>query len=114
MIKEVKTIVLQFENHCLIQVKELIELKHTLSLCFAGDSLLIFFVNTEQDMIFLESLKTQHMDIKLLIYIAIDDSTLVSRGYALFPRLVIDVNSHKNLLPAAVEKFLQYKDTIKI
>ncbi|MBA3012579.1 MAG: hypothetical protein FP812_20425 [Desulfobacula sp.] len=42
--------------------------KHALSSCFAGETLVVFFVEGKKDMVFLESEEMEFMDIKLIIY----------------------------------------------
>ncbi|MBU1011127.1 MAG: hypothetical protein KKD74_13410 [Bacteroidetes bacterium] len=50
---------------------------------------------------------TYFVDIKLLIYLTLDNTRLASRAYALAPRIVISNDSSKELLPAVLERILK-------
>ncbi|MBU0972997.1 MAG: hypothetical protein KKC20_20295 [Proteobacteria bacterium] len=80
--------------------------KKALSSCFAGETLVVFFVEEKRDMIFLESVEMEFMDIKLIIYFTDKKTDLFARAYKLYPRVVTGAFDSDAFLPAAVRGIL--------
>ncbi len=74
--------------------------------CLNGETILVFFIYEKADMDFLESVEMDFIDIKLVIYLAVDDRDLMTRAYKLHPRVVTGTCDSKDLLPAAVNGIL--------
>ncbi len=96
-----------FDNCNTIIIKKHTELKHKLSSCLAGECILIVYINKENDILFLELIKDYCIDIKLIIYIIFQSNDIISRAYALSPRMVISDNNSKELLPDTIEKMIK-------
>jgi len=107
IIQAIKTRTLMFKNCTVTRVTDYKTFKKNLASCFAGECIIVFFINREKDMMFLESVKKQFVDIKLLIYLALEGNDIASRAYALSPRIVISNNSSKELLPEALQGILK-------
>ncbi len=106
-IKAVYNKSMMFSNCNIIRIKEHTELKRKLSLCLAGECILITYINKEKDMTFLELMQEYFIDIKLIIYITFQDNDITSRAYALSPRMVVSNNNCRELLPASVAKIMK-------
>ncbi len=106
-IQAIETIGLMFKECRVIRVMDHNMFKKRLATCLAGESVIIFFINKEENMRFLESMAKYFVDIKLLIYLTRDNNRLASRAYDLAPRIVISNDSSKELLPAVLERILK-------
>ena len=80
--------------------------KHALRTCYAGETLVVFFVDDKRDMAFLESVGMDFMDIKLVIYFGDKGTDLFVRAYKLGPRMVTGAFDTDDLLLAAVKGIL--------
>ena len=82
------------------------EFKQASASCFAGETLVIFFVDGKKDMGFLESVEIDFLDIKLVIYFTDKKTDLFARAYKLYPRVVTGAFDSDELLPAVVKGIL--------
>jgi len=82
------------------------EFKHALNFCYAGETLVVFFVDGKNDMAFLESVGMDFMDIKLVIYFTCKEADLFAPAYKLGPRMVTGAFDRDELLIAAVRGIL--------
>ncbi len=80
--------------------------KQKVGKCLNGETILVFFIYEKADMDFLESAEKDFIDMKLVIYLAVDDRDLMTRAYKLHPRVVTGNCDSKDLLPAAVNGIL--------
>ncbi len=74
--------------------------------CFAGETLVVFFVHGKKEMAFLESVEMDFMDIKLVIYLMEKETGLFARAHKLDPRVVTGAFDSDELLIAAVKGIL--------
>ncbi len=103
-INAIKDRLVMFINYNIIVITDYAEFKDRFTSCLAGECIIIFFINNEKDMVFLELMKKYFMDIKLIIYLSFENKDIISRAYAMYPRMVISDDSSKELLPAVIEK----------
>ena len=104
--KRIEQVVADFGNICLEYARDQKKFKHASASCFAGETLVIFFVDGRKDMAFLESVEMAFMDIKLVIYFTDNKADLLTRAYKLYPRVVTGTFDSDELLPAAVKGIL--------
>ncbi|MCP4717948.1 MAG: hypothetical protein GY860_00700, partial [Desulfobacteraceae bacterium] len=83
IIRKIEQAISAFDNISLEHVSDKKGFKQALGFCFAGETLVVFFVDRKKDMVFLESVGTDFMDIKLLIYFIEKDRDMISRAYKL-------------------------------
>ncbi len=106
IIRKIEQAITAFSSISLEQVSDRKKFKQALNSCFAGETLVVFFVDGKKDMAFLESVEMHFMDIKLLIYFIEKDTDMFSRAYKLDPRVVTGAFDCDEFLPAAVQGIL--------
>jgi hypothetical protein len=74
--------------------------------CLDGETILVFFVQTLDDLGFLEEQAKNFIDMKLVIYFERYEASLAERAYQLHPRLVTGNLDDDALLPGAVTGML--------
>lgn len=75
--------------------------------CLSGETIIVFFVDGDSDMIFLESMQSKFIDVKLLINHAGHDDKFYARILSLYPRMVTVTDKCALLLPEAVQGILK-------
>jgi hypothetical protein len=106
IIKRVEQVVAAVGNIHLEYARDKKEFKEASASCFAGQTLVVFFVDGENDMGFLESVEMDFMDTKLVIYFAEHKADLLARAYKLYPRVVTGAFDSDERLPGAVKGIL--------
>lgn len=66
--------------------------------CLSGETIIVFFVGSDDDLAFLESMQEKFLDTKLLLSISDDDARRVARAYRLHPRLLVSLDDAPTLL----------------
>ncbi len=106
-IKDIYNKVGMFEKSNIIRIKDHANLKDKLFSCVAGESIVVAYINKQKDMTFLEKMEKYFIDVKLLIYLNFKNDEIISRAYAMYPRMVISNDSSKELLPDSIEKIIK-------
>lgn len=106
IIKRIEQVVADFGNIGLEFARDQKKFQQASASCFAGETLVIFFVDGKKDMAFLESVEMDFMDIKLVIYFTDKQADLLARAYKLYPRVVTGSFDSDERLPAAVKGIL--------
>ena len=84
--------------------------------CYSGETVIVFFVNEEKDMDFLESTMKNLTDIKLIVNLLEKTSSLESRAYAIGARLVTKTDDNEVLLPLGLQGIIKemHRNQLKI
>ena len=72
--------------------------EQALTRCLSGETIIVFFVSNDADLIFLESMQEKFLDTKLLLSIFDDEPQRVVRAYRLHPRLLVSFDEGPTLL----------------
>jgi len=106
IIQSIEQVIISLGNIDLEYVRGPGEFKQALKLCYAGETLVVFFVHGKNDLAFLESVEMDFMDIKLVIYFIDREDDLLARAYKMDPRIVTGAFDSDELLIAAVRGIL--------
>jgi len=71
--------------------------------CFSGETIIVFFAVSSEDLAFLESMKAILLDTKLLLNLFTEDRQLIARAYKLHPRLLTTRSDPPELLSLALQ-----------
>jgi|GEM_PF-1817506 len=71
--------------------------------CLSGETIVVFFVNDDADMAFLEVMEKDFVDTKLLVSIANGNEQWVARAYKQKPRIVTRSYDHPELLAMTIK-----------
>ncbi|MCP3887321.1 MAG: hypothetical protein GY702_00390 [Desulfobulbaceae bacterium] len=85
------------------------EFREEFSSCLSGDTIVVFSLHDEEDVRFLESMKNDFVDIKLLVNSMAGMEKLQDRIFKLYPRIVTSTDSKAcfGLLPDAIARMVQ-------
>ena len=77
--------------------------------CLSGETVIVFFINNENDMKFLESIHTQFVDIKLIVDQSERKKSFQSRVLNLHPRMITNSDENSELLVGVVQGIVMEK-----
>lgn len=106
IINSIEQVITALGNITLEHARDQQAFRHALRTCYAGETLMVFFVDDKPDMAFLESVEMDFMDIKLVIYLGDKGTEFFARAYKLGPRMVTGGFDTDDLLLAAVKGIL--------
>lgn len=93
----------------LILTRDYLTFKEAFSFCFSGETVIVFFVSSETDMAFLESMQSKFVDIKLIVNQPEQNSCFESRIVKLFPRAITDSHDCDALIPGMIVGMVKEK-----
>lgn len=85
-----------------------------LELCLSGETVIVFFVNTEKDMTFLEKIYSKFFDVKLIVNHPDHQDQYRARILNLYPRMLTVTEECSLILPGAVRGIVKQKLTDNI
>ena len=94
----------QFKNCQIILLEDHQSFKKEFRHCFSGETVVVFFIEGEEDMSFLESMEKEFVDIKLIINQPDHTNSFYGRILSLHPRLITNIRECRELLPGVVRK----------
>ena len=71
--------------------------------CLSGETIVVFFVNSDSDLDLLEGMEKTFVDTKLLLAMAGPNDHLLRRAYRCSPRLVAQTDERPVLLPMTIQ-----------
>jgi lantibiotic modifying enzyme len=107
IIQEIQYALKSFQNCQVILTKDHHEFKKQLPNCFSGETIVVFFINTEKDMVFLESMQNHFVDIKLVINQSERKKSFISRSLKLHPRIITHSDENSELLLGVIQGIIK-------
>ncbi len=106
IVSKIRHSTMKFQNCPVILTKNFHTFKKEFSSCLSGETLIVFFLNNELDMRFLESIRYDFVDIKLIIDIS-GGTQYQDRALKLHPRIITNVNENLDLLLGVIQGCLK-------
>lgn len=103
VMEKVTAVVQSVENIRWSWLRDQASLEDAMAGAYAGETLMLFFIEAESDMVFLEQIQKGFMDIKLVVYFACEKNGMMARAYKCFPRLITGDFDRADLLVAAIK-----------
>lgn len=107
--KEIVKALVNQDDCYVFELQNYAEFKEAFSQCYIGETLVVFSIYEESDVVFLESIQELLIDVKLLIHVMVDHDLFQNRLLRLFPRVytTLDTQLAVQLFPEAVYNIVQ-------
>lgn len=94
--------VMAFQPCRVIEVDDHPSFRTAFSNCLSGETIVVFFVENERDMLFLEAMNSKFFDIKLIVNHPDQNDQFHERILKLYPRIMTVTHECLHLIPQAV------------
>ena len=86
----------------IVPTEDLFVFKYAFNECLSGETIVVFFIENETDMAFLEDMNSKFVDIKLIVNHPDENDKFRARILKLYPRFVTVSDDCDRLLPEVV------------
>jgi len=107
--KKIRHALKTFPECQVIVTKDHLRFRRDFSLCLSGETIVIFFITSESDMVFLESMHSNFVDIKLIANLSKRKKAFQSRVLKLNPRIITNSDENPDLLLGSIQGIVKEK-----